>query len=154
MNRPGELSGVDAFGFVSWFQAFDTWPSTPPSALASPITTSTGISASTPSSTRPASRLACGDAGRSSARNPATSPSAKTSTSMSSRSAPSSWPASERTGSGRSSVVSPVIVNVQAISGTAPADAPSRTIAPRSRSGVTANQKASPTPSASSEPRE
>ena len=40
------LSGVDAFGFVSWSQVLETWPSMPPGALASAITTITGIAAS------------------------------------------------------------------------------------------------------------
>ena len=69
-------------------------------------------------------------------------------------SAPSSCPASSRTASGSLSVVSPVSVNAQKISGAAPAVAPRKTIAPRSRSGTIANHASSPAASASSEPRE
>ncbi len=45
---------------------------------------------------------------------------------------------------GSRSVVSPVIANAQPITGAAPAVAPSRTTAPRRRSGTTANQNSEP----------
>ena len=51
-------------------------------------------------------------------------------------------------------MVSPVSVNIQTISGAAPAVAPRSTIAPRSRSGTIANQATSPAASASRAPRE
>jgi hypothetical protein len=148
------LLGVEAFGLVRSFHASETWPSMPPGAVASAITAITGTTASTPSSARPAIFFACGEAGRSAARNPATRPSASSAAIMSSSSAPSSWPVSPRTSSGSRSVLSPVMANAQPITGAAPAVAPSRTTALRSRSGTTANQNAIPTASASSAPRE
>ena len=148
------LSGVEAFGLVSWSQPFETWPPMPPSAVASAITAMTGTAATRTSSVRPAIHFACGDAGRSDARNPATSPSAVSATSISSSSAPSSWPVSARTGSGRLSVVRPVIENAHPTIAPPPAVAPSSTTALRSRSGTSMNQNASPTASASSAPRE
>ena len=61
---------------------------------------------------------------------------------------------SARTGSGRSSVVRPVIEKAQPTIAPPPAVAPSSTTALRSRSGTTTNQNASPIASASSAPRE
>ena len=58
------LAGVDAFGFVSWSQVLETWPSMPPGRAGErDQQRSPGSAASTPSSTRPASRFACGEAG-------------------------------------------------------------------------------------------
>ena len=146
--------GVCAFGFVTWSQAFETWPSTPPSAFASARMARIGATTRTASSIRPAACFAFAEAGRSAERKPATSPSASSATSITSVSAPSSCPASSRTASGSLSVVRPVSVNVQKISGAAPAVAPRKTIAPRSRSGTIANHASRPAASASSEPRE
>ena len=101
--------------------------------------------ASTPSSTRPATRLACGDGGPLGGEEPGDEPERQ-------QRAPTSAAAARRArgrrrrappAAGRPSV-SPVMANAQPITGTAPAVAPSSTTAPRRRSGIDANQNASP----------
>ncbi len=154
VSRSGVFPGVWALGFVTWSHALETCPSIPPSPLASAMIARTGATTRTASSIRPAVFFALAEAGRSAERKPAVSPSASSAISITRVSAPSSCPASSRTASGSLSVVSPVSVNVQKMSGAAPAVAPRKTIAPRSRSGTIANQTTRPAASASSEPRE
>ncbi len=102
----------------------------------------------------PHARRVRGERTRRSRSHDAVKPVIRSSTTRARISTPSSVPALERIASGIWSLLSPSWLNAHQAASPPSRALGSRTVAERRRSGVTANHTASPTPAASSEPRE